>query len=83
MLSAYLLDLIDRLYRTYQYAGLNGGQDNSIALPAPLLRELGETLRSTRYGTIESVIHDGRVVQLERRGKVRFFEHLAADQQRG
>ena len=29
-------------------------------------------LRSIRYGTIELVIHDGRVVQLERREKVRF-----------
>jgi hypothetical protein len=31
-----------------------------------------EALRTIRYGTIELVIHDGRVVQLERREKVRF-----------
>jgi len=53
-------------------ADLNGGQDNSIPLPPLLLRELVEALRSLRYGTIELVIHDGRVVQLERREKVRF-----------
>jgi hypothetical protein len=37
-----------------------------------LARELARALRSIRYGTIELVIHDGRVVQLERREKVRF-----------
>jgi hypothetical protein len=63
-------------------AGLNGGQDSTIPLPAPLLQELVEALRSIRYGTIELVIHDGRVVQLERREKVR-FEHAAADHRRG
>ena len=36
--------------------------------------ELQEALQSIRYGTVELVIHDGRVVQLERREKVR-FEH--------
>lgn len=51
---------------------LNGGQDNPIPLPPLLLQELVEALRTIRYGTIELVIHDGRVVQLERREKVRF-----------
>ena len=63
-------------------AGLNGGQDNAISLPPMLLRELVEALRSIRYGTIELVIHDGRVVQLERREKVR-FEQGGADHKRG
>ena len=53
-------------------AGLDAGHDNSIPLPPLLLRELVEALRSIRYGAIELVIHDGRVVQLERREKVRF-----------
>jgi hypothetical protein len=63
-------------------AGPNGGPDNSIPLPAPLLRELVEALRSIQYGTVELVIHDGRVVQLERREKVR-FEQGGADHRRG
>ena len=63
-------------------AGLNGGQDNSIPLPPLLLRELLEALRSIRYGTIELVIHDGRVVQLERREKVR-LEPGATEHKRG
>ena len=37
-----------------------------------LLRELRQALLAIRYGAIELVIHDGRVVQLERREKVRF-----------
>jgi hypothetical protein len=63
-------------------AGLNGGQDNPIPLPPLLLQELVEALRTIRYGTIELVIHDGRVVQLERREKVR-FEQSGADHKRG
>lgn len=53
-------------------ASLDAGLDNSIPLPPLLLRELLEALRSIRYGAVELVIHDGRVVQLERREKVRF-----------
>jgi hypothetical protein len=41
-----------------------------------------EALRTIRYGTIELVIHDGRVVQLERREKVR-FEQGGGDHRRG
>lgn len=40
-------------------------------LPLPLLRALREALASLRYGTVELTVHDGRVVQLERREKVR------------
>jgi hypothetical protein len=47
-------------------------REDSIPLPPDLLRELEQALHSIRYGTVELVIHDGRVVQLERREKVRF-----------
>jgi hypothetical protein len=47
-------------------------QADDLPLPSPLLLELREALRSIRYGTIELVIHDGRVVKLERREKIRF-----------
>ncbi len=47
------------------------GTDNPLSLSPALLRELGQALRSIRYGSIELVIHEGRVVQLERREKVR------------
>ena len=42
-----------------------------LPLEPALARELAIALRSIRYGTVELVIHEGRVVQLERREKVR------------
>jgi hypothetical protein len=48
------------------------GPDDQLPLSQGLLRELRQALRSIRYGAIELVIHDGRVVQLERHEKVRF-----------
>jgi len=54
------------------------GPAPELPLPAALTRALAQALRSIRYGTIELVIHDGRVVQLERREKVR-FEHERSD----
>ena len=56
--------------------GPETGPQDSLALPPALLEELRRALRSIRYGTIELVIHDGRVVQLERREKVRFDNGL-------
>ena len=54
---------------------------NALPLPPLLLRELRDALQSIRYGTVELVIHDGRVVQLERREKVR-FEHEVTEHKR-
>jgi len=45
---------------------------DSLPLSPALLRELRQALLAIRYGAVELVIHDGRVVQLERREKVRF-----------
>jgi hypothetical protein len=57
---------------------LPAGQD---ALSPAILHALREALRTLRYGTVELVIHDGRVVQLERREKVR-FESEVSDRKR-
>jgi hypothetical protein len=43
----------------------------SIALDPALVREIAAALRNLRYGSIELVVHDGKVVQLERHEKVR------------
>jgi hypothetical protein len=51
--------------------GTPASPDISLPLPLPLFRELRNALSSIRYGAIELIIHDGRVVQLERREKVR------------
>jgi hypothetical protein len=48
-----------------------GQEDDALLLPPALFRELRSALSSIRYGAIELVIHDGRVVQLEWREKVR------------
>jgi hypothetical protein len=53
-------------------AVVDPGQDHSLPLPSQLLRELRQALRSIRFGAIELVIHDGRVVQVELREKIRF-----------
>jgi hypothetical protein len=36
-----------------------------------LLREVAAALEGLRYGSIEIVVHDSRVVQIERREKMR------------
>ena len=56
--------------RLPQAADSSGGI-GPTSLPPGLLHELILGLRSIRYGAIELVIHDGRVVQLEKREKVR------------
>ena len=74
---AYLLDQVDRLNRIMRThstfpADDDAGPDHDLPLPPALLKELRQALQAIRYGAIELVIHDGRVVQLERREKVRF-----------
>ena len=53
-------------------AAFDPGHDDSLPLPPQLLRELRQALRTIRFGAIELVIHDSRVVQLVLREKVRF-----------
>ena len=49
---------------------------DGLPISPALLQELRRALRSIRYGTIELVIHDGRVVQLERTEKIRLDHGL-------
>jgi len=37
-------------------------------------RAVLQTVRGLRYGSVEVVVHDGRVVQIETREKVRFAD---------
>jgi hypothetical protein len=37
-------------------------------------RAVVEAIRSLRYGSVEIVVHEGRVVHIETRAKVRFDE---------
>jgi hypothetical protein len=38
----------------------------------PLVREILEALKNLKYGTVEIVVHDGRVVQIDRHDRRRF-----------
>lgn len=50
----------------------------TTAPPAPkgpderTLQRVLEVIKDLRYGSVEVVVHDGKVVQIERREKVRF-----------
>ncbi len=41
-------------------------------LPDEVLSALAHLIREVRFGSIEIVVHEGRVTQIERREKVRF-----------
>ncbi len=38
----------------------------------PLLAEILRAITGIRYGSVEIVIHDGKIVQIERKEKIRF-----------
>ncbi len=42
------------------------------ALPPEVLGALARLVRETRFGSIEIVVHEGRITQIERRERVRF-----------
>lgn len=42
------------------------------ALPEEVLGTLVRLIREVRFGSIEIVVHEGRITQIERREKVRF-----------
>ena len=48
-----------------------GIQDNANAPGDSWERQVIEAVRGIRYGSVEVVIHDARIVQIERREKVR------------
>ena len=56
-----------------QYGGSRG------ATYDPVIEEIIRSLQGIRYGSIEVVIHDSRVVQIERRERVRVFESGQTD----
>ncbi len=43
-------------------------KDEPVQMPVDTLRQM---LQGLRYGTVELTVHDGRVVQIERREKLR------------
>jgi len=51
--------------------------DARQTLPEEVLGTLVRLIREVRFGSIEIVVHEGRVTQIERREKVRFSPSLA------
>ena len=43
-----------------------------------LTQQILQTVRGIRYGSVEIIVHDGRIVQIERREKLRFGPAAAA-----
>ena len=41
-------------------------------LPEEILSTLARLVRELRFGSIEIIVHDGRITQIERREKLRF-----------
>ncbi|MGD9983151.1 MAG: YezD family protein [Porticoccaceae bacterium] len=50
---------------------MNPAQPKRQSLPTQVSAELARQLDGLRYGTIELSVHDGRIVQIERREKIR------------
>ena len=46
--------------------------DSKSQLPSAVLDEIVLALQEIHYGSVEIVIHDSRVVQIERKQKTRF-----------
>lgn len=47
------------------------GESGTSELPPGVLNTLAELMRGMRFGSIEIVVHEGRVTQIERREKLR------------
>ncbi len=47
-------------------------QSKAESVTSDIVKEILRAIESLRYGSLEIIVHDGRVTQLERREKVRF-----------
>jgi hypothetical protein len=55
--------------------GTQIGLDPALeAIPEEVIRALVRLVRETRFGSIEIVVHEGRVTQIERREKMRIAQ---------
>lgn len=52
-------------------------------MSAGVEREILDAVRGVRYGSVEVVVHDGRVVQIEIKKKVRVVEDAGPDRSTG
>ncbi len=45
---------------------------NIQQVSAELLRQIAQAVNGIRYGSVEIIVHDSKVVQIERKEKLRF-----------
>jgi len=53
-------------------AALKTVENSAPAIPREVLDTLTRLVSELRFGSIEIVVHEGRITQMERREKVRF-----------
>ncbi len=46
--------------------------NGNLELSSEVIREIMAAIKSLRYGSVEIVVHDAKVVQIERKEKLRF-----------
>jgi hypothetical protein len=57
--------------RTQRAIDMNDEQ-HRLKEAGAVMKQIAELIRQLRYGTIEIVVHDGHVVQIQRRERFRF-----------
>lgn len=53
-------------------------ESSSTVVRPEVLSEIASAIQSLRYGAVEITVHEGRVVQIERREKIRFGQEPKA-----
>ena len=59
-------------------ARAEASNDALEVVPREVLDALARLVREVRFGSIEIVVHEGRITQIERREKVRFAPSAAS-----
>jgi hypothetical protein len=47
-------------------------KNNSTPLRVEMINQIATIVQGIRFGSVEIIIHDGKVVQIERKEKIRF-----------
>jgi hypothetical protein len=58
----------------------NGHKEPSAGDPAKWLELVAQQVKSLRYGVVEIVVHDSRVIQIERTERLRLDKNHAENQ---
>lgn len=56
----------------------NSFSGNDHGLPAAVVDHILRAVGSIRYGSVEITVHDGKVLQIERKEKVRFHQDTSS-----